>query len=229
MRIRNALTFATHTFFHDNGFLDVQVPIITSTDAEGSSQKFHATVLSRKTSLKRDQTVMEENDGVSAEAIKAAAREKSKLVEELKRTDSNREALIAALQDLKKTDELASQLEAKEKLKPGAPVKAEEMKFYEDFFPNETYLTVSGRLHLESYACALGQVYSFGPRFRADRTESPKLAAEMWMVEVEIAFSELEVQTYNFLLSIYSRPISSHSKLNHSCLMHSMIILKNAP
>ncbi|KAF8014688.1 hypothetical protein BT93_H0485 [Corymbia citriodora subsp. variegata] len=192
MHIRNALTFATHTFFHDNGFLHVQVPIITSTDAEGSSQKFHVVVLSRKTVSQKDQTVMKESTGASVEAIKAAAREKSKLVEELRRTDSNKEALVAALQDLKKTDELASHVEAKEKLKPGAPMKAEEMKFSEDFFPRETYLTVSGRLHLESYACALGQVYSFGPRFRADRTESHKLAAEMGMVEVEIAFSELE-------------------------------------
>lgn len=211
VRIRNALTFATHTFFHDNGFLDVQVPIITSTDSEGSSQKFHVNVLPRKTVLKRDQTVKKESADVSVQAIKAAAREKSKLVDELKRTESNKEALVAALQDLKKTDELASQLEATEKLKPGASMKAEEMKFFEDFFPNETYLTVSGRLHLESYACALGQVYSFGPRFQADTTESPKLVAEMWMVEVEIAFSELEVKTFNLLLSIYSL-LSLHIK-----------------
>ncbi|KAL3725051.1 hypothetical protein ACJRO7_030115 [Eucalyptus globulus] len=192
MRIRNALTFATHLFFHDNGFLNVQVPIITSTDDEGSSQKFHLVVLPGLTDSKRDQTVVKGSDGVSVEAIKAAAREKSKLVEELKRTDSNREALVAALQDLKKTDGLASQLEAQEKLKRGTPMNAEEMKFFEDFFPNKTYLTASGRLHLESYACALGQVYSFGPRFQADRSESHKEAAEMWMVEVEIAFSELE-------------------------------------
>ena len=51
---------------------------------------------------------------------------------------------------------------------------------------------------MESYACALGNVYSFGPRFQADKTESAKQAAEMWMVEVEMAFAQLEVSFFFF-------------------------------
>ncbi|XP_052171320.1 asparagine--tRNA ligase, cytoplasmic 2-like isoform X2 [Diospyros lotus] len=61
-----------------------------------------------------------------------------------------------------------------------------------DFFSCQTYLTVSGRLHLEIYACSLGNVYSFGPRFRAQTSESKQHAPEMWMVEVEMGFSQLE-------------------------------------
>ena len=189
MRIRNALTFATHTFFQNHGFLDVQVPIITNTDCEGFSEKFQVTTLLEKADKKEKPTTVNDTEGVSLEVIKSSVKEKSKIVEELKRTDSNKEALAAALQDLRKTNELASQLEAREKSKPGTSLEAD-INFSEDFFARQTYLTVSGRLHLESHACALGNVYSVGPRFRADST---KRVAEMSMIDVEMAFSQLEV------------------------------------
>ncbi|KAM1458235.1 hypothetical protein ACFX13_036172 [Malus domestica] len=128
MRIRNALEFAAHTFCQNNGFLSVQVPIITTTDGKGSSEKFHVTSLFT---------------------------------------------------------------EAGEKEVP-KKAKVDNVKSSEGYFSSPTYLTASGRMHLESYACALGNVYSFGPRFRAEKGESPKHAAEMWMLEVELAFSELE-------------------------------------
>jgi asparaginyl-tRNA synthetase len=79
-------------------------------------------------------------------------------------------------------------------------MKADKPSFYGDFFSQQTYLTVSGLLHLESYACAMGNVFSFGPRFRADRKESAKRISEMWMVEVQMAFSQLEVWQSCFLL-----------------------------
>lgn len=192
MRIRNALTFATHTFFQNNGFLYVQLPTITTTDGEGFSEKFHVTTLTGKSAGKKvEPTEDKETDGVSLETVKAAVVEKSNLVKELERSESNKEALVAAVQDLKKTNELALQLEARAKSKSKS--KKDKVNFSENFFPQETYLTVSGQLHLETYACALGNVYSCGPRFRADKIESAKHAAEMWMVEVEIAFAELEV------------------------------------
>ncbi|XP_059626258.1 asparagine--tRNA ligase, cytoplasmic 2-like [Cornus florida] len=192
LRIRNALTQATHAFFQNNGFLYVQVPIITTTDSEGFSEKFQVTTLLSKEIKKSEQSVMNETEVVNLEVVKASIKEKSKLVEELKRTDSNKEALAAAIQDLRKTNELASQLEAREKSKPGTSLKTEKVDFSKDFFSRQTYLTASGRLHLESYACALGNVYSFGPRFRAEMSESKKSLAEMWMIELEMAFSELE-------------------------------------
>lgn len=184
MRMRNSLTHATHTFFQNNGFLYVQLPIITTTDAEGFSQKFIVATLSEKPA---------EIEGVTLEGLKVAIKEKSKLVEELKRSDSNKEAVAAALRDLRKTNELAKQLESKEKLRPSVE-KGDETNSSKDFFSCQTYLTVSGRLHLQSYACSLGNVYSFGPRFRAERYQSVKNVAEMWVVELEMAFSELEVR-----------------------------------
>jgi asparaginyl-tRNA synthetase len=193
-RISSALTFATQTFFHDKGFLYVQVPIITTTDGEGFSEKFQVTTVLGKDGKQND------TGGVSLEVVKAAVKQKSNLVEELKRSESNREALASAILDLRKTNQLASQLEAKEKLKSGPSMKADKPSFYGDFFSQQTYLTVSGLLHLESYACALGNVFSFGPIFRADRKESAKRISEMWMVEVQMAFSQLEVWQSCFLL-----------------------------
>nr|KYP53286.1 Asparaginyl-tRNA synthetase, cytoplasmic 2 [Cajanus cajan] len=192
MRIRSALSFATHTFFNEHAFIDVQVPTITTTDSEGFSNMFLVTILDQKPEKEEKLGTIYEIEGVNLEHVKAAAKEKSNLVEHLKRTESNREALAAAIQDLRKTNELASQLEAREKRKLGTSLKDDKVDSSKDFFPLQTYLTVSGRLHLESYACALGNVYSFGPRFQADKTDSAKHAAEMWMVEVEMAFSQLK-------------------------------------
>ncbi|XWS36619.1 hypothetical protein CRYUN_Cryun20dG0100300 [Craigia yunnanensis] len=189
-RIRSALDFATHTFFQNHGFLHVQVPIITTIDSEGFSEKFQVTTLLGKTS--KEEQVGVNDECVSLETVKATIKEKSSVVKQLKRSDSNREAFVAALQDLRKTNELAQQIEAREKSKPVTAVKPDLVKFNEDFFGRQSYLTVSGRLHLESYACALGHVYSFGPRFRADKTVSAKHLAEIWTVEVEMAFSQLE-------------------------------------
>ncbi|KAK6940455.1 Aminoacyl-tRNA synthetase, class II (D/K/N) [Dillenia turbinata] len=186
-RIRDALTYGTHTFFQQNGFIHVHIPIITTTDCEGSGEKFHVTSLQGKASKKEEPKAADE---VNLAVVKAAIKEKTKLIEELNRTESNREALYAAMQDLKKTNELVSQLESKERELSKDPLKA--VSFKEDFFARQTYLTASGRLHLESYACALGNVYSFGPRFRAEKVETSKSMAEMWMVEVEMAFSQLE-------------------------------------
>lgn len=193
MRIRSGLTFGAHTFCHNHGFLSVQVPIVTTTDCNGFSEKYKITCLFDKAGQKEEPKTIAEIEGVSLEAIKAAAKEKSSLVEELKRTDSNKEALAAAVQDLRKTNELASQLEAREKSKPKTSQKLDYVKSSESSSSSQTYLTVSGRLHLESYACALGNVYTFGPRFRADKGESPKHVPEMLMFEVEMAFTQLEV------------------------------------
>ncbi|KAK6141888.1 hypothetical protein DH2020_024366 [Rehmannia glutinosa] len=171
MRIRNALTQATNTFFHENRFLYVQVPIITTTDSEGSSKIFQVTTLPAKQKADDQSAATDDFEGVKLEIIKATIKEKSKQVEQLKRSDSNKEAVAAAIQDLKKTTELASQLEAKQKQKSGKH-SVQTNNFSEDFFSCKTYLTVSGRLHLESYASALGNVYSFGPRFHANKFDS---------------------------------------------------------
>ncbi|MEG1932686.1 MAG: amino acid--tRNA ligase-related protein, partial [Pygmaiobacter sp.] len=63
--------------------------------------------------------------------------------------------------------------------------------FTEDFFGRSTNLTVSGQLEAESMALAFGKVYTFGPTFRAEDSNTPRHAAEFWMVEPEIAFADL--------------------------------------
>lgn len=64
--------------------------------------------------------------------------------------------------------------------------------FGQDFFGKEASLTVSGQLAAENLACALGRVYTFGPTFRAENSNTPKHAAEFWMIEPEMAFAGLE-------------------------------------
>ena len=61
----------------------------------------------------------------------------------------------------------------------------------EDFFGRQTYLTVSGQLEAEALACALGSVYTFGPTFRAENSNTARHLSEFWMVEPEIAFCDL--------------------------------------
>ncbi|WP_027183324.1 asparagine--tRNA ligase [Desulfovibrio inopinatus] len=61
-----------------------------------------------------------------------------------------------------------------------------------DFFGKEAYLTVSGQLAAEAFACSLGSVYTFGPTFRAESSDTPRHAAEFWMVEPEMAFADLQ-------------------------------------
>jgi asparaginyl-tRNA synthetase len=63
--------------------------------------------------------------------------------------------------------------------------------FAEDFFGKEASLTVSGQLEAELFASALGNVYTFGPTFRAENSNTPRHAAEFWMIEPEMAFADL--------------------------------------
>ncbi len=62
----------------------------------------------------------------------------------------------------------------------------------EDFFGDPTYLTVSGQLCGETFACALSNIYTFGPTFRAENSHTSRHASEFWMIEPEMAFCDLE-------------------------------------
>jgi len=61
-----------------------------------------------------------------------------------------------------------------------------------DFFARPTYLTVSGQLEAEAFACALSKVYTFGPTFRAENSNTSRHANEFWMIEPEMAFCDLQ-------------------------------------
>ncbi|HEY8391693.1 MAG TPA: asparagine--tRNA ligase [Capillibacterium sp.] len=78
-------------------------------------------------------------------------------------------------------------------LDPAAPPRNErgEVDFSQDFFGRETNLTVSGQLEAEAFCLAFRKVYTFGPTFRAENSNTPRHAAEFWMVEPEIAFADL--------------------------------------
>src|SRR6478736_1976328 len=123
MRVRSVLSHAVHSYFQERGFVYVNTPIITGSDAEGAGEMFKVTALPF--------------DGTP------------------------------------KTEE-------------------GKVNYKEDFFGKETNLTVSGQLEAETYAMALGQVYTFGPTFRAENSNTSRHLAEFWMVEPEIAFADLE-------------------------------------
>ena len=71
------------------------------------------------------------------------------------------------------------------------PKKDGKIDFTLDFFDRPSYLTVSGQLEAEIYATALGKVYTFGPTFRAENSNTSRHLAEFWMIEPEMAFYEL--------------------------------------
>jgi asparaginyl-tRNA synthetase len=72
------------------------------------------------------------------------------------------------------------------------PKKNGKIDFSQDFFGKQSYLTVSGQLEGELFATALGDIYTFGPTFRAENSNTARHASEFWMIEPEMAFYELE-------------------------------------
>ncbi|SNR14348.1 asparagine--tRNA ligase [Tenacibaculum jejuense] len=74
-----------------------------------------------------------------------------------------------------------------------APLNEEgEVDYSQDFFGKQTNLTVSGQLEAETYAMGLGKVYTFGPTFRAENSNTTRHLAEFWMIEPEVAFNDLD-------------------------------------
>jgi asparaginyl-tRNA synthetase len=68
---------------------------------------------------------------------------------------------------------------------------AGKVDFAQDFFGREAFPTVSGQLNVETYCLALAKVYTFGPTFRAENSNTSRHLAEFWMIEPEIAFADL--------------------------------------
>jgi asparaginyl-tRNA synthetase len=73
----------------------------------------------------------------------------------------------------------------------GIAKRGEAVDYGKDFFGKPAYLSVSGQLNVETYCMALGKVYTFGPTFRAENSNTPRHLAEFWMIEPEMAFAEL--------------------------------------
>lgn len=188
-RVRNQLAFATHKFFQENGFLYVNTPIITASDCEGAGEQFQVTTLLNE---------LQSSAGPSLEELaKAEARVKSQgdVVKAIK------DAAKAGNASKEQVDaEVAKLLQAKgdiEALKStGAskslPINKDgSIDYSKDFFSKPSFLTVSGQLNGEIMACAVNDVYTFGPTFRAENSNTSRHLAEFWMVEPEMAFANL--------------------------------------
>jgi asparaginyl-tRNA synthetase len=121
-RVRSVAAYAIHSFFQERGFVYVNTPIITTSDAEGAGEMFHVTTLDMANPPRTE-------DGA--------------------------------------------------------------IDYSQDFFGAPASLTVSGQLQAENFAMAFGDVYTFGPTFRAEDSNTRRHAAEFWMVEPEIAFADL--------------------------------------
>lgn len=122
-RVRSVLAYAIHKFFQERGFVYVNTPILTGSDAEGAGEMFNVNSFD--------------------------------------------------LNNIPKTED-------------------ENVDFSKDFFGKPAHLTVSGQLNAETYAEAFCNVYTFGPTFRAENSNTVKHAAEFWMVEPEICFADLK-------------------------------------
>jgi len=196
-RIRNALAFATHTFFQSRGFLYVHTPLITASDCEGAGEMFQVTTLLSQ-STKNRETPMPSAEEVEAartakaEADAALAENKAGIEANPGNKDLKKKQKSLNNAMIKATNELA-QIEEKARMQAGLPFTANgEIDFTKDFFGRPSFLTVSGQLQGEIYACALSNIYTFGPTFRAEDSNTARHLAEFWMIEPEIAFCDLE-------------------------------------
>jgi aspartyl/asparaginyl-tRNA synthetase len=175
MRIRHAMAYATHKFFHDNGFLYIHTPIITCADCEGAGEQFGVTNMLGNDHLKTDVKL----------SYHEAPKEESNENEEkkLSKNEMKRLAKQAAKAGHK---EVSSDFGKPEDVKVVGAV-----DYTNDFFGRRANLTVSGQLNVETHACALSDVYTFGPTFRAENSHTSRHLAEFWMIEPEIAFADL--------------------------------------
>jgi asparaginyl-tRNA synthetase len=130
------------------------------------------------------------------EAARLTVMQKGEIVAQLKAAKATRDDISAAVAGLKIAKENLSKLEERAKLKPGIPKKDGKIDYAQDFFARQAFLTVSGQLQVETYACAVTSVYTFGPTFRAEHSHTSRHLAEFWMVEPEIAFADLQVYYY---------------------------------
>ncbi|XP_047337626.1 asparagine--tRNA ligase, cytoplasmic 1 [Impatiens glandulifera] len=192
-RIRNALAFATHTFFQKHNFLYVHTPIITTSDCEGAGEMFQVTTLINESErIEKELITNPPPSEADVEAAKLIVKEKGEAVAQLKSAKASKVEITAAVAELSKSKENLAKIEERSKLKPGLPKKDGKIDYSQDFFARQAFLTVSGQLQVETYACALSSVYTFGPTFRAENSHTTRHLAEFWMVEPEIAFADIQ-------------------------------------
>lgn len=195
-RIRNALAFATHRFFQENGFLYVHTPIITASDCEGAGEMFQITTLLGKAEKGESPAPVSTEEIEQLKASVSAAGGKVKEAKEAAAANKEDKELAAAVKAQvatlqKSKEELAKAEEAARWVGGIKRTATGEVDYAEDFFGKKAFLTVSGQLQGEYYACALSNIYTFGPTFRAEYSFTARHLAEFWMIEPEMAFCDI--------------------------------------
>ena len=201
-RVRSTLAFATHEFFQGEGFSYLNSPILSTSDCEGAGEMFQVTTLlaGKDEATTTTATAIRAEMGPGAKAeLETAIASQGEVVRAAKK--EGEQARIAA--------EVEKLLALKAKLAAGvdgalagsgAPNPDQALPrnpdgsvdYTQDFFGRKAFLTVSGQLQGEIYATAMGDVYTFGPTFRAENSNTSRHLAEFWMVEPEMAFCDLE-------------------------------------
>lgn len=190
-RIRSALSYATHTFFNKNGFMYVHTPCITQSDCEGAGEMFQVTTLLGAA----DEAVANEPAPPSAADVDAARAKVTEAGDAVKaaKDAGDKDAVKPAVDAmLRLKTELADMEKAARKIGGLFRTPDGKIDYAHDFFSEPTFLTVSGQLNVETYACALTSVYTFGPTFRAENSNTTRHLAEFWMIEPELAFADLK-------------------------------------
>jgi len=198
-RVRSTLAGAIHEFFQEKaGFVYVQTPLITASDCEGAGEMFRVTTLDLDNIDSLPRKAGEKKDGAS-KTVSGALTDEEKADIELKIKEKGDEIRKLKEEGISKDDlapHISELLSLKDQLaNPGAGAVSETeavgVDYSEDFFAKPAYLTVSGQLGGETYASALGDIYTFGPTFRAENSQTARHLAEFHMVEPEMAFADL--------------------------------------
>ena len=174
IRLRNACAFATHKFFNERGFFYIHTPIITASDCEGAGEMFHISTLLKSGKFSKIPNLAQKKEKEEKERLQKEKKNKKK-----QNKQENQEQTPPPT-----TTETTNS--------PSLEELADEIDFSQDFFGQESNLTVSGQLNVEPFACSMSNVYTFGPTFRAENSNTTRHLAEFWMIEPEIAFAELE-------------------------------------
>ncbi|CAK0787728.1 hypothetical protein CVIRNUC_010950 [Coccomyxa viridis] len=200
-RIRNALSWATHDFFQSHGFLYLHTPLITTSDCEGAGEMFQVTTLLSKAEEATAEAPVSASEIADLEeqvseqgTVVSQVKEEFKADKQSKELQKRQSAEINQLQKLKGALDTLKARADMQKRTVGGILRTPEGKidYTQDFFEKPSYLTVSGQLNAEYYACALSNVYTFGPTFRAENSNTTRHLAEFWMIEPELAFADLE-------------------------------------
>eukprot|EP01147_Barroeca_monosierra_P003311 gene3311-5999_t len=188
-RVRDRLAQATHRFFSDNGFLYLHTPLITASDCEGAGEMFQVTTLFAQAS-ELMATPMPSSEEINAAEFTVETQ--TKAVQTMKDEKRNKKTIKEGVAHLNEAMQKLSILRERVSTQNGVPCTADgKIDFEKDFFGRQAYLTVSGQLQGESYACSMGNIYTFGPTFRAENSNTTRHLAEFWMIEPEMAFCDL--------------------------------------